>query len=118
GKAITPAHEGMAIGDYAPTVRIAKGFCGPGGSMSNQSPPVVIADADTSKGGNQGALVTNQIHKILDVADGTSNTIAIVEMAGGSQLWRQGRMIPDVSGNDVVLTGAPWADRNAIMAPS
>ncbi len=114
----TGAMAGMAVGDYSPTVRITKAFVTTGGYMSTQNPPVVIADADTSKGGNQGALVTNQIHNIMDIADGTSNTIAIAEIAGGSQLWRQGRMIPDASGADVVLTGAPWADRNAIMAPS
>src|SRR5205823_4027852 len=45
------------------------GFCGPGGTMASQNPPLVIADAGTSKGGNQGAIVTNQIHKMLDVTD-------------------------------------------------
>jgi prepilin-type N-terminal cleavage/methylation domain-containing protein len=84
--AASPAHLGMAVGDYAPTVRLTPAFVNTGGYMSTQSPPVVIPDAAVSTGGNQGALVTNQVHKILDVADGTSNTIAIAELAGGSQL--------------------------------
>jgi prepilin-type N-terminal cleavage/methylation domain-containing protein/prepilin-type processing-associated H-X9-DG protein len=113
GKAITPSHEGMAIGDYAPTVRIAAAFVNSGGTLSSQSPPVVIADAGTSKGGNQGALVTNQIHKILDIADGTSNTIGVVETAGGSQLWKLNQMAQDKE-----LQGGPWADRNAALAPT
>jgi prepilin-type N-terminal cleavage/methylation domain-containing protein/prepilin-type processing-associated H-X9-DG protein len=113
GKGISVSHEGMAIGDYAPTVRIAAAFVNSGGKMSTQTPPVVIADAGTSSGGNQGALVTNQIHKILDVADGTSNTIAIVEMAGGSQLWKLSQMAQDKENQ-----GGPWADRNAALAPT
>ncbi|HEY1380277.1 MAG TPA: DUF1559 domain-containing protein [Gemmataceae bacterium] len=112
GKAITASHEGMAVGDYAPTVRIATQLCGPSGLMASQTPPLVIGDANTSKGGNQGALVTNQIHKILDVADGTSNTIAVAEMAGGSQLWQEGRPVIDKE-----QQGSPWADRNQVMAP-
>jgi prepilin-type N-terminal cleavage/methylation domain-containing protein/prepilin-type processing-associated H-X9-DG protein len=103
---------GMAVGDYAPVVRIATELCGPSGLMASQSPPLVIADAGTSKGGNQGALVTNQIHKMLDVTDGTSQTIAVAEMAGGSQLWVLSQMV-STSPN----TGGPWADRNAVMAP-
>src|SRR6266550_691532 len=43
GKAISTNHEGMAVGDYAPTVRIAAGFVNAGGTLSNQNPPVVIA---------------------------------------------------------------------------
>jgi prepilin-type N-terminal cleavage/methylation domain-containing protein/prepilin-type processing-associated H-X9-DG protein len=103
---------GMAVGDYAPIVRIATELCGPNGLMKSQTPPLVISDASTSKGGNQGALVTNQQHKMLDVADGTSQTIAIAEMAGGSQLWQLGALA-----NTNANQGAPWADRNQVMAP-
>jgi len=115
GKALSTSHEGMAIGDYAPTVRIAAAFVQSGGTLSTQNPPVVIGNASNSKddAGNIGALTTNHTHKILDVTDGTSNTIAIVEMAGGSQLWRLGLMAQDKE-----LQGAPWADRNAVLAPT
>lgn len=110
--AATPAHQGMAVGDYAPVVRIASQLCGPTGYMSTQSPAVVIADAGTSTGGNQGAIVTNQTRRILDISDGTSNTFAILELAGGSQLYKQGKL--DTNREQ---QGAPWADRNAVMAP-
>jgi prepilin-type N-terminal cleavage/methylation domain-containing protein/prepilin-type processing-associated H-X9-DG protein len=114
GKAITPTHEGMAIGDYAPTVRIAASFVQAGGTLSTQTPPVVIGDASNSKdtAGNIGAMTTNHIHKILDIADGTSNTFAVIETAGNSQLWRLGKMVTDAENQ-----GGPWADRNAILAP-
>lgn len=108
----TASHAGMAVGDYAPVVRIATQLCGPGGYMSNQSPPVVIADAGTSTGGNQGALVTNQTHAIVQITDGTSNTFAILECAGGSRLYQQGKLVSNTE-----QQGAPWADRNAVMAP-
>ena len=45
---------GMAVGDYAPTVRVANELCGPSGLMASQTPPLVIATAGTSTGGNQG----------------------------------------------------------------
>jgi len=108
----TASHIGMAVGDYAPVVRVATQLCGPGGLMSTQSPAVVIADAGTSAGGNQGAIVTNQTHRILEISDGTSNTFAILEMAGGSQLYRQGKVVSATE-----QQGAAWADRNAVMAP-
>lgn len=107
-----PAHAGMAVGDYAPVVRIATQLCGPTGYMSTQTPPLIIPDAGTSTGGNQGAIVTNQIRPILQITDGTSNTFAILELAGGSRLYKQGKVVDTIE-----QQGAPWADRNAVMAP-
>jgi prepilin-type N-terminal cleavage/methylation domain-containing protein/prepilin-type processing-associated H-X9-DG protein len=110
---LTPTHLGMVIGDYNPITRIAPTLCGPSGYMATQSPPLIIADSATTTGGNQGVMQTNFRNKMGDVADGTSNTIVVGEIAGGSQLWRQGRMVDPEE-----LGGGPWADRNALFAPA
>ncbi|CAN5136751.1 DUF1559 domain-containing protein [soil metagenome] len=107
------SYAGYHVGDYAPICRITPSFVNTGGYMSTQTPSVVISDAATSTGGNQGAMVTNQVIRISRIKDGTSNTIAIAEVAGGSQLWREGRMI---SGNP--NAGAAWIDRDSLFAPS
>jgi len=106
---------GRQVGDYAPITRVTKPLVGPGGYLSTLTPPVVISDASDSPptGGNQGAMVTNQIIRLARVSDGTSNTFCIAEVAGGSQLWRQGRLI-----DAAPLDGSPWIDRNALAGPA
>jgi prepilin-type N-terminal cleavage/methylation domain-containing protein/prepilin-type processing-associated H-X9-DG protein len=52
----------------------------------------------------RGVLVPNQMTRIRDIADGTSNTILLAEDAGRPQLWRAGSQILDQP--DVV--GGPW----------
>lgn len=106
-------YAGYHVGDYAPFVRLTPAFVNTGGFMSTQNPPVVIPDAGTSTGGNQGVMVSNQITRIGDIPDGTSNTMVIGEQAGASQLWRQGTMVDPTD-----QQGAPWSDRNVAMAPS
>jgi prepilin-type N-terminal cleavage/methylation domain-containing protein/prepilin-type processing-associated H-X9-DG protein len=52
----------------------------------------------------RGVLVPNQMTRLSDITDGTSNTIMLAEDAGRPQLWRAGSPI---SGQPDVL-GGPW----------
>ncbi len=104
--------NGMYVGDYKPVVRIGNSggnnLVGTGGLMSTQTPPVVLLTPT-----NNGIMQTNVKTTIPAISDGTSNTILIAECAGNSQLYRQGKVV-----DPNALTGAPWADRNAVMAPA
>jgi prepilin-type processing-associated H-X9-DG protein len=51
-----------------------------------------------------GVLVPNQMTRVSQILDGTSNTIVLGEDAGRPQLWRTGRRI---SGQPDVV-GGPW----------
>jgi prepilin-type N-terminal cleavage/methylation domain-containing protein/prepilin-type processing-associated H-X9-DG protein len=53
----------------------------------------------------RGVLVPNEMTQMLQITDGTSNTIMLVEDAGRPQLWRGGRAIP---GLDQAVQGGPW----------
>jgi prepilin-type N-terminal cleavage/methylation domain-containing protein/prepilin-type processing-associated H-X9-DG protein len=104
--------NGMYVSDYKPVVRVSNSgssnLVGPGGLMSSQSPPVVLATPS-----NNGIMQTNSKVAITAVTDGTSNTVLMAECAGNANLYRQGRQV--AAGP---LAGAAWADRNAVMAPA
>jgi prepilin-type processing-associated H-X9-DG protein len=104
--------NGMYVGDYKPVVRIGNSggnnLVGPGGLMSTQSPPVILPTPQ-----NNGIMQTNVKTPITTISDGTSNTILIAECAGNANLYREGRVV-----SATALSGAPWADRNAVMAPA
>jgi prepilin-type processing-associated H-X9-DG protein len=60
------------------------------------------------KGNYEGVFTVN--HRcLLDIQDGTSNTIMIAECAGRPQLWQGGREVANVW-----LSGGPWASRNLL----
>ena len=52
----------------------------------------------------RGVLVPNQMTRVTQILDGTTNTILLAEDAGRPQLWRNGRRI---SGQPDAL-GGPW----------
>lgn len=83
--------EGMAVSDYVPVSRVGiadpANLAGPGGLLSLATPPVVLEAPR-----NDGVMRTNVRTKVLDVKDGTSNTLHIVEDAGTAQLYRQGQL--------------------------
>ncbi len=56
-----------------------------------------------------GVFRWNFMTRMADITDGASNTILYAEDAGRPQLWRNGKLIPDVT-----ITGGPWASRNLL----
>jgi prepilin-type N-terminal cleavage/methylation domain-containing protein/prepilin-type processing-associated H-X9-DG protein len=59
----------------------------------------------------RGAMPLNGMTRLTDITDGTSNTILVVEDAGRPELWRLGRLVPDVW-----VGGSFWAgDRNRLV---
>jgi prepilin-type processing-associated H-X9-DG protein len=55
----------------------------------------------------RGVLVLNQMTRMLQITDGTSNTILLTEDAGRPRLWRAGRPGPDQT-----VLGGPWQGYN------
>ena len=106
----TGVTNGMYVGDYKPPVRVgnsgSSNLAGPGGLLASRG--VALASP-----AHLGLMQTNVLIKIAAVPDGCSNTIMIAECAGGTQQYRQGAVF-----STAALDGAPWADRNAVMAPS
>ncbi|WP_232070001.1 DUF1559 domain-containing protein [Gemmata massiliana] len=54
-----------------------------------------------------GVLREDQFTRVLDVTDGTSNTIMITECGGRPQWWVRGKLISE----DKTFNSAPWASR-------
>jgi len=102
--------NGMYVGDYKPPVRLSNStgtnLVGPGGLLASSG--VALASP-----ANNAIMQTNVTVKITQVLDGSSNTILLVECAGGTQLYRQGKMF-----DPNPLKGAAWADRDAVLAPA
>jgi len=97
---------GAAVADYAASTGVATSLW-TSGFMSSTTPPNV-------DGVFQGNANTAGLRNLREVADGTSNTIMLVESAGRPQIWRSGRtMVPGsgVAAGSSVLVSA-WAEGN------
>src|SRR5262249_7536788 len=91
----TEGAENFACADYAPITGAAPGL----GNVGN------LIDRVGDYGGIMGG---KEMCKFADIADGSSQTIMIVEVANRPELWRVGRLIqPDG------VDGAPWAAEGA-----
>jgi prepilin-type N-terminal cleavage/methylation domain-containing protein/prepilin-type processing-associated H-X9-DG protein len=91
-----------ACGDYAGMGDVDAGLIGAGVI----DPPGGPRD---ERGNYEGIFPINAARSLLDIPDGSSNTILIAECAGRPQLWRGHREVPNVW-----LTGGPWASRNLL----
>jgi len=79
-----------ACSDYGPVARVLPGLAAWG----------YIDPA----GDYRGALPVNSMTRVLDITDGTSNTLLAAEDAGRPQRWRAGRYVPGS-----FAAGGPWA---------
>jgi prepilin-type N-terminal cleavage/methylation domain-containing protein/prepilin-type processing-associated H-X9-DG protein len=91
-----------ACGDYAGMSAVDAGLVragvipAPGGPLDE-------------KGNYEGVFAVNHTRCLLDIQDGTTNTIMMAECAGRPQLWQGGREVPNVW-----LSGGPWASRGLL----
>jgi type II secretory pathway pseudopilin PulG len=69
-------------------------------------PPGGPRDED---GHYEGVFPINRTTRLIEIHDGTSNTIMMAECAGRPQLWRARQPVPDQW-----LTGGPWASRSLL----
>ncbi len=67
---------------------------------------VAVPDLDPS-GQRDGVLAVNDRRRILDVRDGTTNTILLGEVAGRPQVWFAG---PTLVNTTTQIPGAGWGD--------
>jgi len=93
----SPAPDGKkaACGDYAPTwgvnpILATMGLIGPAAEY-------------------EGVLVPEQWTRLIQITDGTANTIMITEDAGRPALWQAGRR---VAGSAQAVKGGAWAGPN------
>lgn len=87
----SPAGQLLAAGDYAPTHGVNATYCNLAGWPLYS--PV-----------NENGILTHEPRRRVDVTDGLSQTILLVEDAGRPQLWRMGRPA------DGIAEDAAWAN--------
>jgi prepilin-type N-terminal cleavage/methylation domain-containing protein/prepilin-type processing-associated H-X9-DG protein len=64
-------------------------------------PPLSLIDP---VGNYEGILTQNRMVRIVEITDGTSNTILVAEVAGRPMLWRAGRLV-----SGLYSEGGSWA---------
>jgi prepilin-type N-terminal cleavage/methylation domain-containing protein/prepilin-type processing-associated H-X9-DG protein len=97
-----PFNGTAACGDYAGMSALDAGLFRAG----KIDPPGGPLD---EKGNYEGVFPVNHARCLLDIKDGTSNTILMAECAGRPQLWRGRGEVANVW-----LTGGPWASRSLL----
>ena len=79
-----------ACGDYAPTFSVD---------------PILVEQRWIPKpAAYSGVLEYNHMTRMMEITDGTSNTILLTEVAGRPKQWRAG-----TPGDDQKISGGPWA---------
>jgi prepilin-type N-terminal cleavage/methylation domain-containing protein/prepilin-type processing-associated H-X9-DG protein len=105
-----PTYGGKgACGDYAPTWGVDVALVTQGLIDKPADCPYFIPGSPNPLPGlwvYRGVLVPNQMTRIADIRDGTSNTIVLTEDAGRPQLWRDAQAVP---GQEQAVPGGPWA---------
>jgi prepilin-type processing-associated H-X9-DG protein len=82
-----------ACGDYAPTFSV--------------DPILVTQGLIAPPGDFRGVLAPNEMTRIPQITDGTSNTLMLTEDAGRPRLWQAGK-----AGDDQTVIGGPWQAYN------
>ena len=90
----------------APTARFA---CGDYAGFREVPQALVDSGMIDRPASRDSALPSNVPVRLIDISDGTSETILYAEDAGRPQHWRNGKLVPGQ-----VISGGPWAGRNLI----
>ncbi len=59
---------------------------------------------------HQGVLAQNYLTRFSEITDGASQTILVTESAGRPEMWRAGRLVPDI-----IAPGAVWVGGTLIF---
>jgi len=81
-----------------------QGACIDYGPVEGIGPGLVLLGLIDPVSDYRGALPMNQMSRLAEISDGTSNTLLVAEDAGRPKLWQAGRYVPGV-----FSFGGPWA---------
>jgi prepilin-type processing-associated H-X9-DG protein len=81
-----------------------QGACIDYGPVEGIGPGLVLLGLIDLVGDYRGALPINQMSRLAQISDGTSNTLLVAEDAGRPKLWQSGHVVPCV-----FSFGGPWA---------
>ncbi len=84
-----------------------KGACGDYANTQSVDPVLAAQRLIAPPADYQGVLAPNQMTRMGQILDGTSNTILLTEDAGRPRLWQVGRRGPDQT-----VLGGPWQGYN------
>ena len=80
-----------------------KGACGDYGCVRDIDTRLVGLGLVDRAANYQGVLTQNHLTRLVEITDGTSQTILVTECAGRPKLWRAGRPVPGI-----YALGAAW----------
>jgi prepilin-type processing-associated H-X9-DG protein len=84
-----------------------KGACGDYAATESVDPILVAQGLIAAPGDYRGVLEPNRLTCILQISDGTANTVLVTEDAGRPWLWRAGKRLTDQT-----VLGGPWQGYN------
>jgi prepilin-type processing-associated H-X9-DG protein len=99
-----PSAEPDRVMTYGVFTNGVKGACGDYASTWKVDPVLVQLGWVDKAASYDGALTLNHMTRMVEIIDGTANTILLTEDAGRPRQWRTGQ-----SGPDQTVAGAPWS---------
>jgi prepilin-type N-terminal cleavage/methylation domain-containing protein/prepilin-type processing-associated H-X9-DG protein len=96
------------VGDYDPARQGIDYACSDYAGF-REVPPDMVRRYATQPALPDSVLMVDRTCRLIDITDGSSNTILYAEDAGRPQLWHEGRQVLGT-----LVSGGPWASRNLI----